>query len=310
MLKEKPNKTFNILSIDGGGLRGVYPAHLLLRIQKELDLNYQEYFDLVIGTSTGSIIAAAITCNIDLNKIIKMYEEYGPKIFPDNGKFGIFSSKFSEGKKILCDELENVLGEIRFKDIKTPSLIIPSTNICEGKVFVFKSKYSSEFVRDPEILVRDAVLASCSAPTYFDPTRVGEYLLSDGGLWANNPAMLGYVDAQRRFSKKHDEIKILSIGTGTEMINYERISEARLWGILSGWKTKKFIKLLFSIQSQSIHNYLSLLFPEATNKYLRLDFTSNRNLPLDDSKTMQDFKSIADSTFTYEFCKINNFINN
>lgn len=309
MLKEAPNKTFNILSIDGGGLRGIYPAHLLLRIQEELDLNYQDYFDLVIGTSTGSIIAAAIACNIDLIEIIKMYEKYGPKIFPDNGKFGFFSSKFSEGKKILGEQLENVLGEIRFKDIKTPSLIIPSTNICEGTVFVFKSKYSSKFVRDPEILLRDAVLASCSAPTYFDPTQVGEYLLSDGGLWANNPAMLGYVDAQRRFSKKPDEIKILSIGTGTEMINYERISEPRLWGLLTGWERSKFLDLIFSLQSQSIHNYLSLLFPQETNKYLRLNFESNKKLSLDNSKTIQDFKSIADSTFTYESFRITNFLN-
>ncbi len=140
MLKEAPNKTFNILSIDGGGLRGIYPAHLLLRIQEELDLNYQDYFDLVIGTSTGSIIAAAIACNIDLIEIIKMYEKYGPKIFPDNGKFGFFSSKIFRRQKNTRRATRECPRRNTFKDIKTPSLIIPSTNICEGTVFVFQIK--------------------------------------------------------------------------------------------------------------------------------------------------------------------------
>jgi patatin-like phospholipase/acyl hydrolase len=93
--------------------------------------------------------------------------------------------------------LENVLSEIfqdkRLGDITKP-LLIPSTDIGNGCVHVLKSGYSKDFTRDNTVMVKDAVLAACSAPTYFDPHRLKEYLLADGGLWANNPALAAVID--------------------------------------------------------------------------------------------------------------------
>lgn len=92
--------------------------------------------------------------------------------------------------------------------------MIPSTDIVNGQVFVFKSNYDKDFTRDPDIKISDAVLSSCCAPVYFNPNKVGNYLLADGGLWANNPVLVGITEAlSPRFNKNIDEVKILSFHT-------------------------------------------------------------------------------------------------
>jgi uncharacterized protein len=74
-------KIFKILSIDGGGIRGVYSAHILKRIEEEFKIKLHDYFDLVAGTSTGSIIAAAIACDISIDDVEQLYKDKGAKIF-------------------------------------------------------------------------------------------------------------------------------------------------------------------------------------------------------------------------------------
>ena len=181
-------KTFKILSIDGGGIRGVYSAHILRRIEEEFKIKLHDCFDLIAGTSTGSIIAAAIACDISLDEIEKLYIEKGTLIFTKRKSMcvpckGLLNSTYDskELKKILSNKFQDK----KLKDIDK-RLIIPSTDIFNGKVFLAKSKYHRDFVRDNDINVADAVLGSCAAPVFFEPHHTDNYLLADGGLWANN----------------------------------------------------------------------------------------------------------------------------
>ncbi len=298
-------KTFKILSIDGGGIRGVYSAHILKRIEEEFKIKLHDYFDLIAGTSTGSIIAAAIACNIPLIEIEKLYIEKGKKIFTKRKKIGIPCKGIWE-PIYDNDELKKNLNEY-FRNIKleevSKRLIIPSTDVYNGEAFVAKSKYHQKFIRDNNIKVVDAVLGSCSAPMYFKPHKIKDYLLADGGLWANNPSLVAVIEALKKCDQDLNDIKLLSIGTG---LYKPEFSNANKWGILNGWKNKKFIDFIFSLQSQSAHNYTSLLLQEDQLK--RINYESDIPQTLDDSLQIDKLISKADAYFTYHVDELRRFL--
>lgn len=302
------DKSFKILAVDGGGIRGVFPAHILNCIQRRLGLKIIDHFEMITGTSTGSIVAAAVACDVDLDQVLTLYKEHGPSIFTRISFWGprkyeaAFRSRYK--KDILASLLKGVFGEVKLGEISIP-LLIPATDIGNGGVHVFKSGYSKDFIRDREVLLRDAVIASCSAPTYFDPSKVNEYLLADGGLWANNPSLAAVIDAQKRLGKELSDIKILSIGTGHAKTCYG-VGSDRKWGLLNGWKGPEFIDFLMSLQAQSTQNYLQLLLNES--QILRLNFESDCPLPLDDCTAIDDLISNADRLFTHNGKRIREFI--
>ena len=303
------NRTFKILSIDGGGIRGVFPAHILHCIDSRLKIDPTAHFDMLTGTSTGAIIAAALACKIKPDVVVSMYKEKGTSIFkkktswwPRRARPGFHSLYDSSSLVALLSE---IFGDTKLGDISTP-LILPSTDIGHGGVHVFKSNYSSSFTRDNQVYVRDAVLASCSAPTYFDPARVNEYALADGGLWANNPSLTAVIDAQRRLNIEKEDIKILSMGTGHSRTFYSVKVSERKWGFLNGWGGLQFIDFLMSVQAQSIHNYLELSLRR--DQLLRMNFDSECPLPLDDCSAIDDLISRADRMFTHESEKLKTFL--
>ncbi|MCK8137620.1 CBASS cGAMP-activated phospholipase [Pseudoalteromonas sp. 2CM28B] len=305
--------TFKILSIDGGGIRGVYPAHILKCFEEKLGINLLESFDMIAGTSTGSIIAAGVACNIRPAEMVNMYKEYGVDIFKKkksripfkklkNVAQPLLESVYDSGS--LSNVLNGVFNDITLGQVAKP-LILPATDVGNGGVHVFKSPYHPDFIRDKSVKVKDAVLASCSAPTFFDPHKVDEYLLSDGGLWANNPALVAVIDAQKRLGINYDDIQVVSIGTGHSKVAYG-LKHKGGWGLATGWRHKEFINFMLSLQSQSALNYLKLhLKPE---QILRIDFESDTDLPLDEVSEIDNLISLADKDFTYGSKEISNFV--
>lgn len=301
-------EAFRILAIDGGGVRGVFPAHLLRCIAERLNVDIGEQFNMIAGTSTGAIIAGAVACKVDPAEVVSLYRKHGKAIFSRGRFWGprciepAFHSLYRSGP--LSSALEAVFGDIKLGDIKVP-LLIPATDIGNGGVHVFKSSYSKEFVRDKNVPLREAILASCAAPTFFDPPKVKEYLLADGGLWANNPSLAAVIDAQRRLNVELDHIKILSLGTGLAKTCYG-VKVDRNWGLMNGWEGKEFISFVMSLQAQATHNYLQLLLK--VSQVVRLNFESDCPLPLDDCSSIDNLISSADRVFTYNSQKISNFL--
>lgn len=300
---------FRILAIDGGGIRGVYPAHLLSRMETEWSVNWLDRFDLIAGTSTGSIIAAGLACGMSAKDLLSLYCERAAEIFcrrPFN-YLGLFASCYNNTG--LRNILMQLFGDKRLGDLSMP-LVIPTTDIGNGCVHVLKSAYDPGFVRDKTVFVRDAVLASCSAPTYFDPCRVGNYALADGGLWANNPALVAAIDAKRRMGASLDRLRILSLGTGVGRQFYplqETLWKRLLgWGIATRWKGPRFINMLLNLQSETASNMLGLLLDKS--QILRLTFESDQVLPLDDIGKISDLQSKADLDFTHNADKIKAFL--
>lgn len=302
------HNAFKILSIDGGGIRGIYPAYILQCIQERLGIHVFDHFDMIAGTSTGSIIAAGIACQKPPSEIVSLYKKHGAEIFGQKIK-SLFPPIFKQGahskyenknlKKVLNDEF----GDIKLGDIEKP-LLIPATDIGHGGVHVFKSSYSKNFTRDTNVAVKHAVLASCSAPAFFDPVKIDNYLLADGGVWANNPALAAAIDAQYRLNVDMKDICILSLGTGQSRTSYGT-KDKKNWGLLTGWKNLEFISFLLSLQAQSIQNYLQLMLDK--NQLIRLSFESDKPLPMDDAIVLNDLISRADRTFSHNSEKLMQF---
>jgi len=299
---------FRILSIDGGGIRGIYPAQILEFIQDRLDKSIYDNFQMFAGTSTGSIVAAGIAKREDPAKIVSLYKNDGGKIFgseisswwPKMLAQG-FHSKFKNEE--LIKVLEKEFEELTLGEIDKP-LILPATDIGTGGVHVFKSNFCKEFTRDLRVKVCDAVLASCSAPTYFDPVKVGNYNLADGGIWANNPSLIAYTEAIHRLKVKPENIRILSLGTGHSKIAYGT-KQRKGWGLINGWEGRQFIDFLLSLQAQTTHNHLKLLLQP--NQLLRLTFESDAELPLDDTSSVDGLISQADKDFSRKSSELKEF---
>ena len=207
------------------------------QIEEALGRRAQNCFDLLAGTSTGSIIAGAAATGIPMEEVVGLFEKESPLIF-GKARFPpwvsiFFRSKYSRGS--LEKVLQEYLPQTVLWEVSTP-LMITSADIATGGVHVFKSRYPHDhgepYERDGNVLLRDAILASCAAPTYFDPKAVGPYLLADGGLWANNPSIIALTEALSKFKKGVDQIKVLSIGTGHTTNMYTGRGR---WGLLTGW---------------------------------------------------------------------------
>lgn len=301
-------RPFFVLSIDGGGLKGVFPAHVLKCVEQKLGIDVRTRFDLIAGTSTGSIIAAGLACGRSAASIVDLYLNHGKEIFPKRtGPLPRFLDHLLNSRyanKYLKELLFREFSEIRLGDLKRP-LLLPATDVGNGGVHVFKSAYSDRFHRDKDVFVRDAVLASCSAPTYFDPYPVGSYLLADGGLWANNPALSSVIEAQKELAISLQDVRILTIGTGHSKVAYGT-KTSRSWGFINGWRRQDFISFILSLQAQSTHNHLTrLLAPE---QFVRIDFETDLPLPLDDPEICMDLISRADREFTYRTQEIKDFL--
>ena len=290
----RSDDAFNILALDGGGIRGIYAAHVLAKLEDTLSVPVRECFNLIAGTSTGSILAGAASMNIPMETLVGLFESQAAHIFCRR-RFSIFPfirSRYS------THPLDHVIGEylpeVTMGDVPTP-LMITSSNISTGGVHVFKSRYLEEmgepYVRDGRVRLRDAILASCAAPTYFDPRQVGEYLLADGGLWANNQTIIAVTEAISKFRQPLGKIRVLSVGTGRVGSFYTR---SGAWGLLTGWGRSKLVAYVLGLQSQASTNMAKLLLGD---RHMRLDPEIN-SWKLDDIKHVESMKALADRDFT------------
>ncbi len=165
---------FRILSLDGGGIRGVIAATMLAAIEKEIGQPLNQYFDLIAGTSTGSILAAGVAAGISSKEIVEIYKEKGSIIFPYRSlfswkriplllKYGLSAPKFSD--EGLAQVLTQTLGNTKLLDIKDPLLLIVAYDTITREPIVFKSWREEACYGN--VPLWEACLCSSSAPTFF-----------------------------------------------------------------------------------------------------------------------------------------------
>jgi patatin-like phospholipase/acyl hydrolase len=252
--KDRP---FRILSIDGGGIRGIFPAAALAAIERQYTggNSVADYFDLAVGTSTGGIITLGLGAGLEASDILDLYLNRGRDIFnPQEGSGLKGYWRYRYNREALSGILDETfrgksLGESRLR------LCIPAFEGKHSEVYVFKTPHHDNFPTDRHEKMVTVALATAAAPTYFRPYEHGGYILVDGGVWANNPIMLGLVEALTSFDVTREKIEILSIGCGDEpyVVSDAQMQKGGMWH----WKNVVFASM--RLQSLAATNQARLL---------------------------------------------------
>ena len=220
-------KFFRILSLDGGGIRGVFPAAFLARLEDHLEHPIGRYFDLIAGTSTGGIIAIGLGLGLSAADILKLYAEQCPAIFDqEHGGIGNWVRQKLRGiahllitkhsSEPLRRALEGVLGRGRLGESRT-RLVIPAWHPVLERVYIYKTAHHPRLETDYRQPAIDAAMATAAAPTFLKPHMTESAVeLVDGGVWANNPIGIAAIEAIGMLGWPGDRLKILSIGTINE----------------------------------------------------------------------------------------------
>lgn len=283
---------YKILSIDGGGIRGIIPASILTTLEEKKEKPIAEMFDLLVGTSTGGLLTAALSVpdstggrpKYSARQLLTLYQQRGREIFDkallqQMPFIGFVSDLFDE--TYSHEPLERLLTEY-FADSTlsgaiTP-LVITSYDIERRETYFFKTSQAKSDV-DRDHFLRDVVRATTAAPTYFEPAMVRsraktptERALVDGGVFASNPAMCGYIEAITSAKAKRSEIIMVSLGTGiaTRTIKHE---EAKNWGTI-GW-VRQILSVMMDGSADAIDYHLGRLLPSTkgnkNQRYFRFD---------------------------------------
>jgi patatin-like phospholipase/acyl hydrolase len=211
-----PPSRFQVLSLDGGGIRGIFSAALLAGLEKDLGRSVLDHFDLVVGTSTGGLIALALGAGMAPGDVVDLYVSEMTTIFP--GPRRLRSVRQLVRPKYRSDGLERLLRRIfgdRILGESRVPLVIPSFDLGENRVYLFKTPHHKDLKHDWQTPLWQVAAATTAAPTFFPAFSLPEdhVRLVDGAVWANNPAMVGVVEAVSRFDQPLDTIRVLSVGT-------------------------------------------------------------------------------------------------
>ncbi|MFP3020937.1 MAG: patatin-like phospholipase family protein [Wolbachia sp.] len=277
-----------ILSVDGGGIRGIIPAIILAEIEKRARKPIFQIFDLMTGTSTGGIVVAGL-CKKDkpqysANDLVEFYREYGPYIFKSSFFRRSILSWFNCAQyphKNIESVLDKYFGEDILKNTLS-NVLITSYDIQNNCPFFFKSW------KEGNIKLKDALRAATAAPTYFIPKHLKinqiKRVLVDGGVFANNPAACAYASGKRLFP--NDDIVLLSIGTGR---TDRSIANSRRLGKIS-W-IKPLLHVMFSSSLDAVNYQLDQVIAD---KYIRIQSQLKIASPDMDNITSKNIKSLQE----------------
>ena len=312
------NRKTAILSIDGGGIRGIIPALILNHIEKELqrqsgDLNatLADYFDLVAGTSTGGILACYYLLppapgqeshsRYFACEAIDLYAIHGKEIFSRKMlRLGIAREKYSAAG--LEKVLNHCMGDVTLAQSRK-NCIITAYDITERKAVFFTSPEARKY-EHRNYLMRDVARATSAAPTYFELAAIrsvggaASYLI-DGDVYAGNPTMCAVVEANKSVYGEcaHpavNDLIIVSVGTGKEKQNYD-YRKARDWGAV-GW-ARPMIDILLSASAEVVDYQIRQLFKVAgcSDCYVRLEPELGKAKPDMDDASVENIRQLKDA---------------
>ena len=260
---------FQILALDGGGIKGLFSAAVLACIEEDLSVDITNHFDLIVGTSTGGIIALGLGLGLRPHQIVDFYAQRGPKIF--RAWFGVHSArhwlfrKYSQTALREALQATDVFGDKKLGDSKK-RLVITSYNLGEDDVYLFKTPHHERLKRDWKVPAWQVALATSAAPTYFPVSRhVNDIRHVDGGVWANNPTMVGIVEAVSMLGVSLDSISVLNLGTSDQV---SKRPNRLNWGGKLLWANSA-VDLVMRGQSLGAHTLAMHLLGKA--KVVRLD---------------------------------------
>ena len=264
--------TFKILSIDGGGIKGIFPAQVLTYLEEDwLDGEpIGNYFDLIAGTSTGGIIALGLGAGLTARSVLDLYVHEGHRVFPPKQRRSgwlrklpqLFGNRYD--RSTLDEMLLETLGKTTLRESRY-RLLIPATEAKHGDPAVYKTPHHPGYFLDGDKPMAEVAAATSAAPTYLKPVLQDGYILLDGGIWANNPTMMALVEAMTCFTVQRENIGILSIGCGQGGFQINRQQAAGT----GQFQWREIIYVAMHYQSITAVNQAGLLI--GRDKVIRLD---------------------------------------
>ncbi|WP_044282909.1 patatin-like phospholipase family protein [Candidatus Amoebophilus asiaticus] len=306
------NKKFRILSIDGGGIRGIIPARILQGMEEQTGKHIFELFDVVIGTSTGSLLSLALVtpneqggAKYKAGDVVGFYRQQGPKIFYSSWVHNLYTGwglwRPRYNRKNLDAALAELLGDVKLSQTLKPALSI-SYSLDKALPHVWATQKVILGLQTDHYL-KDIAGATSAAPTYFAPKVMyderGNILHEvDGGIWANNPEFIAIIvlDSMEKVPDKKDII-VVSIGTGVCKPNIElcvkEVSKLQTAGIL-GWMLgvkPNLIEMMMSADSEWSRTAMSTLYPHSYRLQIPIPQSQSR---MDDSRNIDKLGKLAE----------------
>ncbi|EGK87587.1 patatin [Microcoleus vaginatus PCC 9802] len=310
-------KYTRILSIDGGGIRGIIPAQVVVSIESMLqqksgnpEARIADYFDLIAGTSAGGILTCIYLYPDAKNPTRPRWSAEDAVNFSIESGRDVFKSSLWQklrsidgwiDEKYPGERLEQFLlenfGDCQLSQLLKPCLI-SSYDIERRKAHFFDQIDAKQYPAE-DYLIRDIARATSAAPTFFEPTKIRSltnepYALIDGGVFANNPALCAYAEVRNKFripDDRHDkgptakDMVILSLGTGEAQKKFP-YEEAKNWGQVE-W-VQPLINIMMTGVAETVNYQLIQIYDavERPNQYLRItpDLSHEEEpLPIDDA---------------------------
>jgi len=272
---------FKVLSIDGGGIRGIIPALVLTEIERRTGKPISKLFDLIAGTSTGGIIALGLTKPNEkgepehrAGEIVDLYSGKGKRIFSSpilhqlSTAWGLLDEKYAavEVEKVL----DEYFGETRLSEALTNVFVTAFEIELRSPWFFRSTRAGTE--PDHDFPMKKVARATSAAPTYFEPLKLEgagqdkDWALVDGGVYANNPTMCALVEARTVFGA--DDVLVVSLGTGEPTVGIPW-KDAKDWGLV-GW-ARPLLDVVFEGVSDTVAFQAEQLCPpvEGKRRYYR-----------------------------------------
>lgn len=301
-------KKIRILSLDGGGIRGIIPATVMIHVEKRLkefsnnpDARIADYFDIIVGTSTGGILGCYYLMpdpsdpsksRFSAQQALNVYVEKGYEIFNKSKKNGLLGLRqLFDATRYNPHNLEQIfkeeLGDVKLHELVKPC-IVTTYDMVEGSSFFFSSTDHPSW---RNFYVRDVLRSTSAAPTYFPPAIIKNLAIKDekkatmvnidGGVFANNPALCAYAEVRSKRNNifgndiKSDQMMMLSIGTGAIPATYEPSKKPGEWGVIK-W-AKSAPEIMMDGALDTVNYQIKKIFgvedkKEYSDNFIRVDY--------------------------------------
>ncbi len=262
--KPAEDKPFRILSLDGGGAKGFYTLGVLAEVEAAAGKRLHEVFDLIYGTSTGSIIGTLLVTGKSVEDIHTLYKDHVPTVMKQRSRAAKTAA--------LVELAEEVFEDQGHEALKT-GIGIVTTNWQTEKPMIFKADVGQAHGRQSSFVplfgckLKDAVQASCSAFPFFQlktiTTSQGhDIVLGDGGFCANNPALYAIADATEAFQIARSDIALLSIGCGVYPTPVKSVTETSYW--FNKLPSVQLLQKVLEVNTQSLEQLGNVLFSDVS----------------------------------------------
>ena len=309
-------KYTRILSLDGGGIRGIIAAQVVVTLESMLqqksgnpDARIADYFDLIAGTSAGGILTCIYLCPDAQNPTRPQWSAQEAVDFLIKSGRDIFKSSLWQklrsidgfiDEKYPSERLEQFFLE-KFKECKLSELLKPcliSSYDIERRKAHFFDRIDAQKYPAEDYFIKDIARATSAAPTYFEVAKIysltnESYALIDGGVFANNPALCAYAEVRNKFriaengkdrGPRAKDMVILSLGTGEAQKTFP-YEEAKDWGQVE-W-VEPLIHIMMTGVAETVNYQIIQIYDaiERPNQYLRItpDLIEETPLPIDDA---------------------------